>query len=308
MITKNQIIVTGGCGFIGSHLVDELLRCNNHVIVIDNLSSGYIKNLDIKNDNLKFLKNDIQDIYKFKQIFENSDCLFHIAANASVPLSVKNLRLEFNSNIRGTFEVLNLAKETGIKKVFFASSAAVYGGPEYLPIDEKHILNPFSPYGVSKLYGEKLGFALKEIFGLNFVVGRFFNSYGPRCRRYVIHDIFLKALRNSNEIELLGDGYQTRDYIYISDTVQSIMLIMAKGSGCYNIASGEPIAINSLARKIIKILKIDCKINFNLPTWKGDIKHLESDNKKLMKLGFKPQISLDQGLQLFYHWLREESN
>lgn len=298
----NNALVTGGAGFIGSHLVDRLVENDLDVTVIDNLQAGKLENLENVKDRITFIEGDIRDIESLKKAIDDVDIVFHVGANASVPYSVENPRYDFETNALGTFNILDASVNSDVKKVVYASSAAVYGEPEYRPIDEKHPLCPISPYGASKLAGESIGMVFKETYGLNFASIRIFNSYGPRQPRYVMYDFIMKLKKNPKKLEVLGTGEQIRDYCYVSDTVQAFMLVAEKGDGIYNVASGTPTSIRELAEFMVSEISPGAKIQYGGKTWKGDINTLTADISKLGGLGFEPKVDLRTGVKKMIEW------
>jgi UDP-glucose 4-epimerase len=297
-IKNKKILVTGGAGFIGSHLAERLVKMNSDIIVIDNLQAGREENLKQVWNKIKFIKGDIRDKNLVRKIVKDVTIIFHVAANASVPNSVENPRYDFETNALGTFNLLEAAIESNVEKIIYASSAAVYGNPLYIPIDEKHPLNPISPYGASKLAGEKVGFAFKETYGIPFVSIRIFNTWGPRQPRYVIYDFIKKLRQNPKRLDVLGDGSQIRDYCYISDMIDAFILVAEKGNGIYNAAGGEPISIREVAELIASKFSPNAEIVYGGKRWKGDIDTLVADISRLRNLGFEPKWSLKKGDKL----------
>lgn len=303
-LEDKNILVTGGAGFIGSHLVDKLVERGANVIVVDNLKDGTLENLRESIDKIKFYDVDVRDYHKIKEILESHsiEIVFHLAANANVPYSVKHPEYDFETNAVGTFNILKASLDTDVKKVIYASSAAVYGEPKYTPIDEKHPLNPISPYGASKLAGEKLGFAYYKTYGLSFVAMRIFNTYGSRQRRYVMYDLIQKLKRNPKELEVLGTGEQIRDYCYVKDTVRAFVLAAksSKSTGeAYNIAGGNPISIKELVELILEVMGLTgiTEVHYTGKSWKGDIKTLIADISKIRReLEFEPTVRLEEGI------------
>lgn len=310
-----EVLVTGGAGFIASHLVDLLVEEGAAVTAIDNLKDGKIENLEKSKDKIRFLKIDVKDYERLRNVIkeEEIEIIFHFAANANVPYSVEDPKYDFETNALGTFNVLNSCIDNDdIEKIIYASSAAVYGEPEYIPIDEKHPLNPISPYGASKLAGEKLGFAYYYTYGIPFISMRIFNTYGPRQRRYVMYD-FLKKLRNNPEkLEVLGTGEQVRDYCYVTDMANAFVLAAEKENAIgepFNVAGGNPITIKELAELMVRImgLKGNTELYYTGKSWKGDIVKLVADISKIRnKLGFKPEVKLEEGIIKLKNWFIQE--
>lgn len=302
---KVKVLVTGGAGFIGSHLVDRLVAEGSEVVVLDNLYTGKIGNLSKSINNIKFVRGDVRDPNLTKKLIQDVDVVFHLAANASVPDSVKNPTYDFETNLVGTFNLLKASINSNVKKFIYASSAAVYGEPKYIPIDEEHPLCPVSPYGATKLSGEILGFTFKKTYGIPFVVARIFNVYGPRQTRYVMFDFYKKLLENPNQLRVLGNGSQVRDFCYVTDAVEALLLIAEKGESVYNVAGGNPISIKKIAEIMVSQLAPSAKIIYTGESWKGDISILVADISKLKGLGFKPKIDLKDGINLVIKWFYE---
>ena len=308
-----KVLVTGGAGFIGSHLVDRLVNIGAKVVVVDNLQAGKISNLNQSIDEIDFKKVDIKDYFSIEEIVKNVDVIFHLAANADVPLSVREPNFDFETNVLGSYNLLRASLKYDIKKFIFASSAAVYGEPEYTPIDEKHQLKPISPYGAAKLAVERLGYSYYKTYGLPFTAIRIFNTYGERQPRYVMYDLFKKLYKDNSQLEVLGTGEQIRDYCYVSDAVNCFILAAEnnKSTGqVFNLAGGHPVSIQDLARLIIKTLSFkNTEIRFTGESWKGDITKLIADTKTTQHiLGFYPSIGIEDGLRrLNYDLLNEEN-
>jgi len=306
-----RVLVTGAAGFIGSHLVDRLVEEGAEVVAIDNLKDGNLSNLAESMDKIEFHKVDIRNFESLKEVMNGVEIVFHLAANANVPYSVENPKYDFETNALGTFNVLKLSLDLDVEKVVYASSAAVYGEPVYVPIDEKHPLNPISPYGASKLAGERLGFAYFKTYGLPFVSLRIFNTYGPRQRRYVMYDFLRKLKENPNRLEVLGTGEQIRDFCYVKDCVEAFVLACKSGNAAgeaFNIAGGNPISIKDLAFLMVKILGLDrrTEVMFTGESWNGDIVKLYADITKIKdKLGFEPKVGLEKGIVRLKRWFDE---
>ncbi len=308
MTLKNKkVIVTGGAGFIGSHLVDALVAEGAKVTVIDNLITGHLRNLVKSKKNITFIKLDILNAKKVDAVVKKNQIIFHLAANADVPRSVNDPGYDFNVNIVGSYNLLTSAVKHNIEKFIFASSAAVYGNPVYTPIDEKHPTNPISPYGASKLAIEHLGRAYAHTYKLPFVTMRIFNTYGERQPRYVMFDLLRKLYKDRTKLEVLGTGRQLRDYSYVKDTVKAFILAAkkAESGGIYNIAGGKNISIRDIVVHLVKILSIDeLKITYTNQSWKGDINVLAANIKKIRReLSFKPTVPLPIGMRRLHKYL-----
>ena len=303
MIEGRNVLVTGGAGFIGSHLAEKLASgCT--VTVLDNLSTGKKKNLP---ENATFVNGDLGDFDLLKKTIDDAgiDLIFHIGANASVPNSVEKPRYDFNANALGTFNVLTASLDSDVAKVVYASTAAVYGEPVYTPIDENHPLHPISPYGASKLAGERYGFAFKETYGLTFAAIRIFNTYGTRQPRYVMYDFIQKLRANPKLLEVLGTGEQIRDYCYVSDMADAFMLVAERGEGVYNAAGGSPTSIKHLAELMVSIISPEAEIQYGGKTWAGDVNTLYADITRIKDLGFEPKVGFEEGVRTMIAWFED---
>lgn len=306
-----KILVTGGAGFIGSHVVDLLVEKGAMVTVIDNLKTGKIENLNKSKDKIDFKKIDVRNYEKVREIVKGQDIVFHFAANADVPYSVKRPKYDFDTNTIGGFNILKSCLDFNVKKIIFASSAAVYGEPKYVPVDEKHPLNPCSPYGASKSATENLGFAYYKTYELPFITIRIFNTYGERQPGYVMYDLLKKLYKDPNKLEVLGTGEQIRDYCYVTDTARAFILAAENDNAvgeAFNLAGGNPISIKELVKLFLETLKLkNTKVHYTGKSWKGDITKFVADTTKIKEtLGFKPKISLDEGIKKLNNWLRKQ--
>jgi UDP-glucose 4-epimerase len=307
-LKNKKIIVTGGAGFIGSHLVDMLVKKGAIVTVVDNLSAGDLRNLELSKNKIDFQNIDVRNFNDINKLIKNQDVVFHLAANADVPLSIKDPHYDFQNNIIGGYNILRSCLNSNIKKVIYASSAAVYGEPEYVPIDEKHKTNPISPYGAAKLAIERLGITYYKSFGLPFTAIRIFNNYGVRQPRYVMYDLIKKLYKNNKHLEVLGTGEQIRDYCYVEDGAKCFILAAEndKSTGeIFNLAGGNPIKIKDLVQLLIKTLGLEnVFVKYTGQSWKGDIMELIADiNKTKNDLGFEPRIELSDGIQRLHNSL-----
>jgi UDP-glucose 4-epimerase len=310
MLLKNKkILVTGGAGFIASHLVDMLVAKGAIVTVVDNLSAGSLKNLAKSKSKIKFHKVDILDAKKIDTIVRQNQIIFHLAANADVPKSVTFPKYDFDNNIIGSFNLLKSAVDAKVEKFIFASSAAVYGNPVYTPMDEKHPTNPISPYGASKFAIEILGRSYMHTYNLPFITMRIFNTYGERQPRYVMFDLLRKLYKNPSQLEVLGTGKQLRDYSYVLDTARAFVLAAEKASAgdIYNIAGGKAISIRDVVKHIITTLKLKgVKVSYTNKSWQGDISILSANIEKIKKeLLFAPSITMEIGIKRLHGYLVE---
>lgn len=292
-----MILITGGAGFIGSHIVDELINNSYNVIVADNLSTGRIENI---NNSAIFYNIDIKDKTRLETLFINNKIkyIIHLAAQASVGYSMKYPICDANENIISSLNLIELAKKYNIKKLIVSSTAAVYGEPQYLPIDENHNANPSSYYGLSKLTMEKY----IELSNIDYIIFRFSNVYGPRQipeGEAGVVSIFMDYFINNNEINIFGDGNQTRDFIYVKDIAKILFLCIKNDNmtkEIINISSNVSISINELYEKLKHITKKDLKVNY-LEERKGDIKHSLLNNSKLLNYIDIKLTNINAGLE-----------
>lgn len=295
MANEKEVLITGGAGFIGSHLGDLLIKNGYKVIVVDNLSAGNTSHLD---KNVKFYNLDINSPELEKVFKENKiDYVFHFAAQASVNFSTNNPTEDATENILGSINVLKFSKKYGVKKFITASTAAVYGVPEYLPVDEIHNTTCLSFYGISKLTMEKY----TELFGIDYIIFRFANVYGPRQSAHGeagVVAIFADKMKNNEEIVIHGDGEQTRDFVYVSDIADACLSAIETDvkNEIINVSTNSAISINKLFE--LMAAKINYKkVPIHTEPRIGDIKHSVLDNKKCINLlKVNPDTSVKDGL------------
>lgn len=301
-----KVLVTGGAGFIGSHLVDKLIENGHEVIVLDNLSNGNKTNV---NPAAHFFKIDIRD-KKIVDIFrkEKPEVVFHLAAQINLRKSIENPEYDAEINILGSLNLLKCCVEYDVRKIVFSSSAAVYGEPQYLPVDEKHPTEPSSPYGVSKLSVEKYLKLFNETHGLDYIIFRYANVYGerqnPRGEAGVISIFIDKLLRGERPI-IFGDGEQTRDYVYVKDVAEATINAMEKNvkNEIINIGTGKEITVNGLFKKIRELLKVDIEPIHEKP--KKEVRRFFMNIEKAKKLlGWEPKTNLEKGLSNTIHYLK----
>ncbi|WP_276873989.1 NAD-dependent epimerase/dehydratase family protein [Dialister micraerophilus] len=294
-----NILITGGAGFIGSHLADALIKLNHNVTIIDNLSSGTKFNVPSE---AEFIEADIRTS-SIANIFKNHkfDLVFHEAAQTLVPESIKNPYKDADENIMGLINVLESCRQTGVKKIIFSSSAAVYGNNSNLPLSENESLFPTSFYGLTKTTSEKYLNLYFEYFGIHYTILRYSNVYGPRQGANgeggVIY-IFAKALAENKPINIFGDGNQTRDFISVHDIVEANIAAITNGNEkILNISTETETTLNELANKMINLSKKDKNLIHYKKPRNGDIYRSCLSNKNAVaELNWKPKISLDKGL------------
>jgi UDP-glucose 4-epimerase len=313
-LKEKAILVTGGAGFIGSHLVDKLLNDGHSVTVLDNLSSGVQKNL-ADHTSLKFIQGNITDISLVDALVQQSDMVFHLAeyipstksfgSGHVVKFSIDAPIQDFDVSARGTLIVLQSAKKHS-KKFVFTSTAAVYGESSSL-LNETTQPLPISPYGASKLCAEEYVRLYHRIYGLPTSIVRFFNVYGPRQLKYVMYDLSLRLKENPSHLEMLGTGEELRDFVYVDDAINALLMVaqddIAKGD-VYNVGSGKQTKICDLIGLMTGIYGVHPKIDFKGSSWKGDVKHLIGDISKLSSIGYQPQYTLTEGLKKFTDWFK----
>lgn len=293
---SRKVLITGGAGFIGSHVSDLLIERGYNVFVVDNLSSGNDSNL---NKNAKFYNVDINSPDLEKVFEENKfDYVFHLAAQPTVSFSVNNPAQDATENILGSINVLKFSKKYGAKKIIAVSTAAVYGVPQYLPVDEIHDTTCLSFYGVSKLTMEKY----VELFGIDYIIFRFANVYGPRQSAHGeagVVAIFTDKMQNNEDITIHGDGEQTRDFVYVSDIAKVCLCAVENDvkNEVINVSTSKAISINQLFELMAKNYGYTKKPSYT-EARAGDIKHSILDNKKCIKLfGIAPETSIEDGLK-----------
>nr|WP_294998744.1 NAD-dependent epimerase/dehydratase family protein [uncultured Methanobrevibacter sp.] len=289
MKNKN-ILITGGAGFIGSHIANELID-ENKVTIVDNLSTGNIKNLkNPEHDNLNFIKADISKV-NLDELTSGIDYIFHLAAMVSVPLSVENPTKCNEINLNATVKLLESAVKHDVKKIVFSSSSAVYGENKNIPLKETEPPMPTSPYAASKASCELYLKSFYESYGLNYTALRYFNVFGPKQDKNSPYSAvipnFISALLEGKQAEIYGDGEQTRDFVYVSDIVRAnIYACKSDYNGIVNVASGEKLTINQLYKIIKDALESDLEPEY-LPEILGDIKHSLADVDNMKKINLK---------------------
>ena len=298
-----KYLVTGGAGFIASHLVDQLILEGNEVIILDNLSTGKEENINKK---AKFYNLDICDFEKIKPLFKGVDGVFHLAAIPSVPFSVENPILTSNVNIMGTINVFKASVEHGIKRVVFASSSAVYGNQKTLPFKESMQSNPVSPYGLQKLVGEQFAKVFCDLYNIQIVCMRYFNVYGPRVDVNSDYSLvlgkFLKLYQEGKPLTIYGDGKQTRGFCYVLDVVNANIKAMesdkVKGFEVFNISDKGSSSVKDLAKLI------GGEVVY-LPKRKGDPLHTKADISRAKKIiGWQPNVDFKEGVVLTREWFK----
>jgi len=313
-LEDSKILVTGGAGFIGSHLVDILLSMNNHVIVYDNLDeyySGKIQNIlhNLKKPYFTLVKADILDFEKLLRSMTDLDVVFHLAAQPGVRFSMENPEKTTKVDVFGTLNVLKAAKEVGIKKVVFASSSSVYGQPKYMPVNEKHPTEPISIYGASKLAAEKYCQIFNDQLDLPVMILRYHTVYGPRQRPDMAIHKWTKAIFENKPITIYGDGTQSRDFTFISDIIDGTMRAAEVddiGDEIFNLGGGSKVSVNDVVKLLIETSEVENVQIVYEPPKLGDVSDTHADIAKARKIiGFDPKVQLKDGLKCFVEWYRK---
>ena len=298
-----KAVVTGGAGFIGSHLAEALAEQDYHVLILDDLSNGKLENIQnlLKRDTVEFIQESVTGLPVLQTLFRDVHYVFHQAAIASVPRSIDNPLANHETNLTGTLNVLLASRDNGIKKVVFASSAAVYGDTDMLPTHEDVFPKPLSPYAVSKLAAEYYCRVFKEVYGLSYTCLRYFNVYGPRqdpnSQYAAAIPRFIARTRGNTSPIIYGDGEQTRDFVFVKDVVAANILAAESGiDGIFNIAGGKSISINNLADLIIRLSGNNLRPTYQdaLP---GEIRHSLADISRARAFVYEPKWTIEEGLR-----------
>ncbi len=298
MLNKKKVIITGGAGFIGSHLTDLLLKKNFKVIVIDNLSGGIINNIkhNLKNKNFIFLKKDINKLKKDDVNFRNVSYVFHLAGSGDIVPSIEKPISYAENNIMGTIKILEACRHNNIKKIIYAASSSCYGLARY-PTKETFDISPQYPYAFTKYIGEKSVIHWSKIYGIKYISIRIFNAYGPRVKTTGVYGavfgVFLKQKLENKKLTVVGDGKQGRDFCYVTDVVNAFYLAAKSKyyNRIYNVGFGKP---NSIL-KLVKI--IGSKIEF-IKKRPGEPKYTWANISKIKKeLKWEPKISFESGVK-----------
>jgi len=309
-----RMLITGGAGFIGSHLCEKYTKEEHTVLCLDNFLSGNLINVRhlLGYRNFKLVKGDVRAFDLLDRISRDVDVIFHLAAQIHVDRSYVEPQLTYEINVMGTQNVLEVARIYDVKKVIHASTSEVYGSAQYVPIDEKHPLDAPHPYGASKIAADRMCSAYIITYGMNIAIPRFFNIFGPRQRDIGyggVISIFTRRVLNNMPPVIFGDGLQTRDYTYIEDAVRAFDLILNQESRLEptNIGSGKEVSIIHLANLIIGLCGKKGKIKpLHVEPRIGEVKKLIADTRKAKKiLGWEPKHDLKEGLRAFIQWYKK---
>jgi UDP-glucose 4-epimerase len=306
-----KVLVTGGAGFIGSHLVDRLVLEGHEAVVVDNLVTGKRRNI---NRAARFYKVDIQN-WRLERVFRNErpNVVMHLAAQMDVRKSVEDPMYDAQVNVLGTLNVLQQAVQHGVRKVVFSSSGgAIYGEQETYPAPETHVTKPLSPYGLSKLCGEQYLSYYQRVSGLQVVSLRYANVYGPRQDpegEAGVVAIFIQKMLNNEQAVINGNGRQTRDFVFVEDVVEANLAMMGQESqGTYNVGTGVETSINDLFRILVQHTGSACK-EIHGPAKKGEQARSVIDNTKLRhEMSWEPKADLSEGLKKTVEYFRSRTH
>ncbi len=306
----SKALITGGAGFIGSNVAKLLVDEGYDVVVLDNLSSGYQRNLATL-PTVEFVEGDVRDVEGLSQAMEGVEVVFHLAASVGNTRSINHPIADSEINVIGTLRVLEAARHAEVRKVVYSSSAAIFGELKHLPIREDHPIEPDTPYGASKLAAEKHCLAYAKLYDLEVVCLRYFNVYGVN-QRYDAYGnvipIFAHRLLHGLPLTVFGDGEQTRDFVNVRDVARVNLLAAqtAGVSGAFNIASGTSITINQLVELIRDVGGIQPAVEYG-PSRQGDVRHSRTDiSAARMVLGYEPAVEIADGLAEYMAWAKGE--
>jgi UDP-glucose 4-epimerase len=306
MPTKNNILVTGGAGFIGSHLVDRLIEEGNRITIFDNLSSGKIEFIEkhLEDTDFTLIKGDILDNEVIEKACRDIDLVCHIAANPDVRLGASDTKIHFDQNILVTYNLLEAMRKNNVKKVVFTSTSTIYGDAQIMPTPENYgPLIPISLYGASKLACEALITSYSHTFDMQAWIFRFANIVGPRSTHGVIVDFIRKLRENPTQLEILGDGEQEKSYLHVSECINSILFAIEKSKedvNIFNIGSEDTISATGIGRFIVEEMGLsDIKFIYTGGSrgWKGDVPKMRLDIEKLKAIGWKPAYTSERSVR-----------
>lgn len=312
MSMTEKVLVTGGAGFIGSNLAEELIKKGAKVSILDNFVTGFRENLDEIGGDFEFVEGDLNDDDKLGAALENVDIVFHQAALPSVPRSVENPLETHNACVNGTFNLLLKSKERNVRRLIYAASSSAYGDQETLPKIETMIPKPLSPYAAAKLMGEYYCQVFSRVYNLETVCLRYFNVFGPRQNPSSMYSgvisRFIDSLMTGKTPVIYGDGEQSRDFTFIANVVDANIKAAQTKNGIseiINVANGERISLNELLEVLKKITgKSDVQADYQAER-KGDVKHSQADNTRAIEwLNYEKLFDLEEGLQQTIQWWR----
>ncbi|HEY7520834.1 MAG TPA: GDP-mannose 4,6-dehydratase [Methylomirabilota bacterium] len=308
-LAGRHVLVTGGAGFIGSHMTEALVAAGARVTVVDDLRTSSVTNLDGCRDAIDYVEDDVLDD-RFESLVRSRrfDVVVHLAGNPYVPPSVERPWDDFQLNLTGTLRLLETLRKTGSRaRVLLASSAAVYGDLDVDGLTEEHPTVPISPYGVSKLGAERYGAVYAQLYGLRVASLRYFSVYGPRQKKQVVYDLLGKLLGGTGDVLVHGDGTQTRDFNYVTDVVGATLAVAASAplrGETYNVAGGQVCSIRELVETLAGLVGSAARIRWSGVVRPGDPQRWSADWRRLAALGWQPRVSLRDGLASTVSWYR----
>jgi len=308
-----RCVVTGGAGFIGSHTVDELIRRGHSVVVFDDFSSGHEKNLSAAGGAFELRKGSVVDLNAVREACRDANCVIHLAAQVSVPSSLKDPIENNRINVDGTLNVLVAAREAQVRRVVLASSCAVYGESPDLPKTESMTPDPISPYAASKLSAEQYAQVFTRAYGMETVSQRYFNVFGPRqdpgSAYSGVLSLFCAALRDGTQATIYGDGEQSRDFSFVEDVVQANLLACEapEASGlAFNVGTGRRYTLNQTLKLLEKISGRPVRVQYSAAR-AGDIRDSQAKiSRAQRKLGYEPAVSFEDGLRRTWAWIESQ--
>lgn len=310
-----KILITGGAGFIGSHLSDVLLSEGHEIVIFDNLSLGRMENIEeaLKNPSCSFIKGDITDLNEFFDVFRKHsfDVVFHMAANSDIAKSHSNPNVDFDNTLLTTYNVLLAMKEFGVKNIVFASTSAIYGDTG-VSVDENYgPLFPISHYGASKLASEAYISSFCENYGFKAWITRFPNVVGERATHGAIYDFINKLKKNPKELEVLGDGTQTKPYLYVKDLVEAIVLVWKSTNeqiNYFNLGVESRSTVKEMAEMVIEEMGLDATIRYTGGNrgWVGDVPQFSYSLEKIHNLGWSAKVSSNEAVRKSIQYILEK--
>lgn len=293
-----RAVVTGGLGFIGSHLVEMLVKKGYQVTVIDNLATGRHENIASVKNQVRVIEDNLQSQEKLKIIFQKGDILFHLAALADIVPSIENPDKYFEANVVGTYNVVQAAVACEVGKLVYAASSSCYGIPDQYPTSETDKVDPKYPYALTKYLGESICKHWADVYKLPFISTRFFNVYGPRARTKgtygAVFGVFIAQYLNNAPLTIVGDGSQTRDFTFVTDIAHGLILAGESDvqNGIFNLSSGKPVSIKHIANLI-------SQNQINIPKRPGEPDITHGDNTKFIEtFNWSPQVTIEEGVRI----------
>jgi len=308
-VANKCILITGGAGFIGSHLLDRLVSLNNQVTILDNLSSSLKENTprSLKHKNVQFILGDCTCPSDVKEALKDVDIVYHLAANPEVRLERNDPKTCFKQNVYATHVLLEELRRSRVHTIAFTSTSTVYGDANLIPTPETHFTNPISLYGASKLASEALITAYAHTYNFKALIYRLANIVGPRSKHGVIYDFTEKLRKNTEELEILGDGTQTKSYLYISDCIEAILSGIERAEKLvevYNVGSEDQVNVKTIAKIVTEEMSLkNVKFKYTGGVdggrgWKGDVKNMLLDISQIKTLGWNPRYNSSKAMRL----------